>query len=201
MLGCEVLDVELITGSEPRMGVQFYAKAKDALETKVPGFRWPEITYYQAVDILKEVVKTSNFKRSQWKNLLPIQSLDEVAAQSARSHLTQCTRAFEIADEARSWADQEVKALAEARAGDLNDQKVIALTGIFKVKGLCKMFTRKAMALHSTFNPVFMGDRNNYLRYLPAKNDKPLLSIVDCTWSPPRPNITPESVVLFNSLL
>jgi hypothetical protein len=87
-------------------------------------------------------------------------------------------------------------ALEGASCDDIMEQKLRALTGTYRHKGITKHLCRAANKVNSSFTPMFMGSSESFLKYLIGKNNPPINKpLVWEPWMPPLPAVGAESAM------
>ena len=79
---------------------------------------------------------------------------------------------------------------------DIMEQKLRALTGTYKHKGITKHLCRAANKVNSSFTPMFMGSCESFLKYLIDKNNPPINKpLVWEPWMLPLPAVDVRSAM------
>ena len=93
-------------------------------------------------------------------------------------------------------AQRAEEALKNSSCDDVVEQKLRALTGTYRHKGVTKHLCRAANKVNSSFTPMFMGSCESFLKYLIDKNNPPVNKpLVWEPWMPPLPAVTVQSAL------
>ena len=182
-----------------------YECARARMEESMPGNGNSMVTYAKAARVLRVVAGMKEFsvreyasKTTQLAKQRMQENLQEEEFISAVQLLASADKA---ASDALEWVERQKRALLDSEDGDLVEQKVQALAGMFRASGLSKAFSRKAQGLHASFAPTFRGDRFKFMQWLASKNVRPALTILnDPVWVSPKPTVTEESLKEYNRL-
>ena len=81
-------------------------------------------------------------------------------------------------------------ALKNRSCEDIMEQKLRALTGTYRHRGITKHLCKAVNKVNSVFTPVFMGSSESFLKYLIDKNNPPINKpLVSEPWMPPLPAV------------